>query len=128
MVDHETTQSGILGASRAEHAGSPASMVAMTRDESAARERTIIDGRNHRRQRSNRLVVRPAERPRYSTMKVHLWVALLASLLACCRRAPTYRDDVAPILARRCVSCHGETGLAAFPRLDGSQPLTKVRD
>lgn len=52
-----------------------------------------------------------------------LGVALIGALSMSCERGPTYHRDVEPILARRCVRCHGPTGLAAFPRLDGPEPL-----
>src|SRR6185295_5900978 len=41
-----------------------------------------------------------------------IWLSLALSLASACRRerpAPSYSQRVAPILQRRCVSCHGST-------------------
>ena len=49
---------------------------------------------------------------------------LLATLVclvlntACQRRPLTYTEDVAPLIAARCLSCHAKSGLAALPTLD----------
>jgi len=45
-------------------------------------------------------------------------LAVVALLSAGCREQPTYHDDVAPILARHCVTCHSQNGVARVPTLE----------
>ena len=47
-----------------------------------------------------------------------LVVGVAALLLSGCRKRPTYHDDIAPILARRCVVCHSQNGVARLPTLE----------
>jgi hypothetical protein len=44
--------------------------------------------------------------------------ATFALTLLACNRKPTYHDDVAPILAASCVSCHRTGGVAPTPLLE----------
>jgi hypothetical protein len=45
-------------------------------------------------------------------------VALAPIALLGCKREPTYHEEVAPILASKCVRCHCEGGVAVTPNLD----------
>src|SRR5882672_1063380 len=56
---------------------------------------------------------RTTSRRRCSTL---VFAGLVVACTSSCRRRPTYYQEVAPILAARCVSCHGE-GSVSTPRL-----------
>lgn len=62
-------------------------------------------------------------------MSARSFIALLVLLCSngCGRERITY-DDVAPILARRCVGCHSDSGLAARPRLDRYDDIVRQRE
>ena len=49
---------------------------------------------------------------------LYLLLALSALSTACQRRQITYTEDVAPLIAARCLGCHANEGLAALPTLD----------
>lgn len=55
-------------------------------------------------------------------------LTIAALFSAGCRRQVTYYDDVAPILARRCVRCHSSGGLAARPSLERYEDVVRFRE
>jgi len=56
-------------------------------------------------------------RTRSPRLLLYILTGLVVACSASCRRRPTYHQDVAPILAARCVGCHREGGVAPTPRL-----------
>jgi hypothetical protein len=46
---------------------------------------------------------------------------------SCRKRAPTYHEDIAPLLARHCRGCHSPGGVSPNPRLSTYEQAFKVR-
>jgi Copper type II ascorbate-dependent monooxygenase, C-terminal domain len=55
-----------------------------------------------------------------------LAVAVMACGAQSCDRAPTYYEDVRPILSRSCAPCHSRGGVAPTPRLETLEEITSA--
>ena len=55
-------------------------------------------------------------------------VLLALTWFACGPSAPTYHQDVAPLLAARCTNCHAKGGIAPFSleTAEDAQPMSKA--
>lgn len=58
----------------------------------------------------------------------YVFAGLVVACTASCRRRPTYHQEVAPILAERCVGCHRKDGVASTPRLGTYAEATAAAD
>jgi hypothetical protein len=51
------------------------------------------------------------------------FIALVSSALLGCHHEPTYNDDVAPLVAERCLHCHSRGGIALAPFLESFEQV-----
>ncbi len=70
---------------------------------------------------------KPAIRGRRTLGIVVAGAFAMAGQPACKRKAFTYHDDVAPILARHCLGCHSPKGVSPNPRLSTFEQASKVQ-